>query len=413
MSQDEEAPSEQLGCMTESLPMNLPANEHERRRMITSMLQQKFQNTHSLKYHSIIKEGDDVRDIDDELYYLKQEKLYCANISVPNTSHQQAQYSHQHSRQHARQQPTKSRYLNSHKQNNGQQSREVPFNQVGIDNNQLYSKFSCYRTKRIAPLCEAEAYDDVGLYNAKLPVNTVIDEQPKLLTRVTRHQSLLDIGYGKLTSYSKSHVLGAGTYSIVYKGSSRLENKPVALKEIHLERDEGVPFTAIREVSLLKQLRHCNIITLHDLIYSRKTLTLVFEFVDRDLSRYMDECDHRINLTNIRLFLFQLLRALKYCHQRKVLHRDIKPQNILISSRGELKLADFGLARAKTFPTNTYTDEVVTLWYRPPDILLGNVGYGADIDMWGVGCIFFEIVAGFTLFLGKLLKMIVRWHCMT
>uniref|UniRef100_A0A6G1SCA4 cyclin-dependent kinase n=1 Tax=Aceria tosichella TaxID=561515 RepID=A0A6G1SCA4_9ACAR len=218
--------------------------------------------------------------------------------------------------------------------------------------------------------------------------------------RIDRRRSLLEIGFGNEATYSKLHVLGAGTYSIVYKGSSRLTNKLVALKEIHLEREEGVPFTAIREVSLLKQLKHFNIITLHDIIYTHKTLTLVFEFVDRDLSRYLDECDHKINLNNVRLYLFQLLRALEYCHRRKVLHRDIKPQNILISSVGELKLADFGLARAQSFPTKTYTDEVVTLWYRPPDVLLGNVGYGTCIDMWGVGCIFFEMIAGFTLFIG-------------
>lgn len=220
------------------------------------------------------------------------------------------------------------------------------------------------------------------------------------LGRVDRRRSLIEIGFGNAATYSKLHVLGAGTYSIVYKGTSRLTDKLIALKEIHLEREEGVPFTAIREVSLLKQLKHFNIITLHDIIYTQKALTLVFEFVDRDLSRYLDECDHKIHLHNVRLFLFQLLRALDYCHQRKVLHRDIKPQNILISSIGELKLADFGLARAKSFPTKTYTDEVVTLWYRPPDVLLGNVGYGTCIDMWGVGCIFFEMVAGFTLFIG-------------
>lgn len=230
----------------------------------------------------------------------------------------------------------------------------------------------------------------------KNKITTLISKQP--LSRIPRRKLLFEIGFGKLSTYSKHQVLGAGTYSIVYEGTSRLTNKLVALKEIHLERDEGVPFTAIREVSLLKELKHNNIITLHDIIYTRKTLTLVFEFVDRDLSRYMDECDHKININNIRLFLYQLLRGLEYCHSRRILHRDLKPQNILISKSGELKLADFGLARAKSVPTKTFTDEVVTLWYRPPDVLLGNIDYGTSIDMWGVGCIFFEMAAGFTLF---------------
>lgn len=223
----------------------------------------------------------------------------------------------------------------------------------------------------------------------------------KLISRTDRRRSLYEIGFGQSSTYVKSHILGAGTYSTVYKGVSRLSKKLVALKEIHLEREEGVPFTAIREVSLLKELKHNNIITLHDIIYTSKTLTLVFEYVERDLSRYMDQCDHQININNVKLFLYQLLRGLRYCHDRRILHRDLKPQNILISNAGELKLADFGLARAKSVPTKTFTDEVVTLWYRPPDVLLGNIEYGTCIDMWGVGCIFFEMAAGFTLFTGE------------
>ena len=103
----------------------------------------------------------------------------------------------------------------------------------------------------------------------------------------------------------------------------------------------------------------------------------------------------------IQLFLFQLLRGLSYCHKRRVLHRDLKPQNLLINEKGELKLADFGLARAKSVPTKTYSNEVVTLWYRPPDVLLGSTEYTTSIDMWGVGCIFFEMAAGRPLFPGS------------
>uniref|UniRef100_A0A3B3URD6 Cyclin dependent kinase 17 n=1 Tax=Poecilia latipinna TaxID=48699 RepID=A0A3B3URD6_9TELE len=99
--------------------------------------------------------------------------------------------------------------------------------------------------------------------------------------------------------------------------------------------------------------------------------------------------------------MFQILRGLSYCHKRKVLHRDLKPQNLLINERGELKLADFGLARAKSVPTKTYSNEVVTLWYRPPDVLLGSSEYSTQIDMWGVGCIFYEMAAGRPLFPGS------------
>ncbi|KAL1128960.1 hypothetical protein AAG570_013494 [Ranatra chinensis] len=107
-----------------------------------------------------------------------------------------------------------------------------------------------------------------------------------------------------------------------------------------------------------------------------------------------------LNHSNVRLFLFQLLRGLAYCHRRRVLHRDVKPQNLLISEIGELKLADFGLARAKSVPSHTYSHEVVTLWYRPPDVLLGSTDYSTSLDMWGVGCIFIEMITGVPTFPG-------------
>ncbi|CAG9089181.1 unnamed protein product [Plutella xylostella] len=174
----------------------------------------------------------------------------------------------------------------------------------------------------------------------------------------------------------------------------------VALKEIRLQEEEGAPFTAIREASLLKKLKHANIVTLHDIVHTRETLTFVFEFVDTDLSQYMERHPGGLNHHNVRLFMYQLLRGLAYCHRRRVLHRDVKPQNLLISCGGELKLADFGLARAKSVPSHTYSHEVVTLWYRPPDVLLGSTEYSTSLDMWGVGCIFVEMLCGLPAFPG-------------
>nr|XP_021492074.1 cyclin-dependent kinase 18 isoform X3 [Meriones unguiculatus] len=205
---------------------------------------------------------------------------------------------------------------------------------------------------------------------------------PKPLTRMSRRASLSDIGFGKLETYVKLDKLGEGTYATVFKGRSKLTENLVALKEIRLEHEEGAPCTAIREVSLLKDLKHANIVTLHDLIHTDRSLTLVFEYLDSDLKQYLDHCGNLMNMHNVKIFMFQLLRGLAYCHRRKILHRDLKPQNLLINERGELKLADFGLARAKSVPTKTYSNEVVTLWYRPPDVLLGSTEYSTPIDMW-------------------------------
>uniref|UniRef100_A0A673NHS6 Cyclin-dependent kinase 14 n=1 Tax=Sinocyclocheilus rhinocerous TaxID=307959 RepID=A0A673NHS6_9TELE len=181
----------------------------------------------------------------------------------------------------------------------------------------------------------------------------------------------------------------------------RLVNgKLVALKVIRLQEEEGTPFTAIREASLLKGLKHANIVLLHDIIHTKETLTLVFEYVHTDLCQYMDKHPGGLHPDNVRLFLFQLLRGLSYIHQRYILHRDLKPQNLLISDTGELKLADFGLARAKSVPSHTYSNEVVTLWYRPPDVLLGSTDYSTCLDMWGVGCIFVEMIQGVAAFPG-------------
>ncbi|XP_060713777.1 cyclin-dependent kinase 18 isoform X1 [Tachysurus vachellii] len=229
-------------------------------------------------------------------------------------------------------------------------------------------------------------------------------EDCKPLSRMSRRASLSDIGFGKLETYVKLGKLGEGTYATVFKGRSKLTENLVALKEIRLEHEEGAPCTAIREVSLLKNLKHANIVTLHDIIHTDRCLTLVFEYLDSDLKQYLDNCGNLMSMHNVKIFMFQLLRGLSYCHKRKILHRDLKPQNLLINEKGELKLADFGLARAKSVPTKTYSNEVVTLWYRPPDVLLGSTEYSTPIDMWGVGCILYELATGRPMFPGSTVK---------
>lgn len=215
--------------------------------------------------------------------------------------------------------------------------------------------------------------------------------------------------------FQKLNKIGEGTYGVVYKAKDKLTGDILALKKIRLEaEDEGIPSTAIREIALLKQLQHPNIVRLYDVVHTEKRLTLVFEFLDQDLKKYLDtHADKGIQAFTIKSFLFQLLSGINYCHKNRVLHRDLKPQNLLINiQHGQLKLADFGLARAFGIPVRSLTHEVVTLWYRSPDVLMGSKHYSTSVDMWSIGCIFAEMVTGRPLFPGtsekdQLLKIFV------
>ncbi|KAG5634966.1 hypothetical protein H0H81_000202 [Sphagnurus paluster] len=185
--------------------------------------------------------------------------------------------------------------------------------------------------------------------------------------------------------------------------SIKTTNEIVALKEINLDAEEGTPSTAIREVSLMKELKHVNIVRLHDVMHSESKLTLVFEYCEQDLKKYMDTHGDRgaLDPVTVRSFMYQLLKGTAFCHDNQILHRDLKPQNLLINRKGELKVGDFGLARAFGVPVNTFSNEVVTLWYRAPDVLMGSRTYSTSIDIWSCGCIFAEMITGTPLFRGR------------
>jgi len=205
-----------------------------------------------------------------------------------------------------------------------------------------------------------------------------------------------------MEKYLKIDKLGEGTYGVVYKAQNRITGEICALKRIRLDsEDEGVPCTAIREISLLKELKHPNIVRLDDVIHTEKKLTLVFEYLDQDLKKYIDECGGELPPATIKSFLYQLFKGVAFCHEHRVLHRDLKPQNLLINRKGDLKLADFGLARAVGIPVRSYSHEVVTLWYRAPEVLMGSRKYSTPIDIWSIGCILAEMVTGRPLFPGS------------
>uniref|UniRef100_A0A8C6ZRL1 cyclin-dependent kinase n=1 Tax=Nothoprocta perdicaria TaxID=30464 RepID=A0A8C6ZRL1_NOTPE len=194
--------------------------------------------------------------------------------------------------------------------------------------------------------------------------------------------------------------IGEGAYGKVFKARD-LKNggRFVALKRVRVQTsEEGMPLSTIREVAVLRHLEtfeHPNVVRLFDVCTVSRTdretkLTLVFEHVDQDLTTYLDKVpEPGVPTETIKDMMLQLFRGLDFLHSHRVVHRDLKPQNILVTSSGQIKLADFGLARIYSFQM-ALTSVVVTLWYRAPEVLLQS-SYATPVDLWSVGCIFAEM----------------------
>jgi serine/threonine protein kinase len=204
-----------------------------------------------------------------------------------------------------------------------------------------------------------------------------------------------------MLNYQKLEKLGEGTYGVVFKALDKRSSEVVALKKIRLDQEEeGIPPTSIREISILKELKHPNVVGLYEVINSQGKLTLVFEYLDMDLKKYLDSLRSPPPAELIKSYAYQIIAGLCYCHCHRIIHRDMKPQNLLLNKKGMIKLADFGLARAFTVPLRNYTHEVITLWYRPPEILLGSKFYSLPVDIWSTGAIIAEMITKRPLFPG-------------
>lgn len=201
--------------------------------------------------------------------------------------------------------------------------------------------------------------------------------------------------------YQRIEKIGEGTYGVVYKAKDINTQKYVALKRIRLDSEtEGVPSTAIREISLLKDLQHHAIVELFDVAVMDSSIFMIFEYLDMDLKKLLDKYKPAFTPKLVKSYMHQMLDAIAFCHMNRILHRDLKPQNLLVDRDGHLKLADFGLARSFNVPMRTYTHEVVTLWYRAPEILMGTKFYATGVDIWSLGCIFAEMIIKRPLFPG-------------
>lgn len=199
-------------------------------------------------------------------------------------------------------------------------------------------------------------------------------------------------------TFERLDKIGQGTYSNVYKARDLETGKIVALKRVRFVNmdPESVRFMA-REIHILRRLDHPNVIRLEGIVTSRlsHSLYLVFEYMEHDLAGLASIPGLRFTEPQVKCFMSQILDGLHHCHSRGVLHRDIKGSNLLIDDNGVLKIADFGLA---TFfdpaKPKSLTSRVVTLWYRPPELLLGATEYGVAVDLWSTGCILAELLAG-------------------
>lgn len=217
-------------------------------------------------------------------------------------------------------------------------------------------------------------------------------------------------------------LLGEGTYGIVFRARSTATGAEYAIKKLRLDSlSEGVPATTIREVTLLHDLnQHPNVVRLLEVVCARHRVYLVFELLREDLRqlvrRYRPPSGQKpssgstLPLSLVKDFTRQMLHALWSCHNNRIIHRDLKPSNVLVGEStdpetGEkkynVKLADFGLARIFEMSVQTYTREVMTLWYRSPEIILGDRHYTPAADVWSLGCIVAEMVLGYSLFRGE------------
>ncbi|KAF9671345.1 hypothetical protein SADUNF_Sadunf12G0037600 [Salix dunnii] len=193
--------------------------------------------------------------------------------------------------------------------------------------------------------------------------------------------------------YLKREILGEGTYGVVYKAIDTTTGQTVAIKKIRLgKQKEGVNFTALREIKLLKEVKDPNIIELIDAFPHKGNLHLVFEFMETDLEAVIRDPNIFLSPGDIKSYFQMTLKGLAVCHKKWVLHRDMKPNNLLIGSNGQLKLADFGLARIFGSPGRKFTHQVFARWYRAPELLFGAKQYGAGVDVWAAGCIFAELL---------------------
>ncbi|KAF2358090.1 Protein kinase domain, partial [Trinorchestia longiramus] len=203
-----------------------------------------------------------------------------------------------------------------------------------------------------------------------------------------------------MEKYEKISKIGEGSYGMVYKCRVRETSELVAIKKfMESEDDPLIRKIALREVKMLKSLKHPNLVNLIEVFRRKRKLHLVFEYCDHTLLGEMEKNPKGFPEKETKKIIYQLVESVRFCHDNNVIHRDVKPENVLITRQGVVKLCDFGFARMLT--NESYTDYVATRWYRAPELLVGDTKYGAPVDVWAVGCVMAEMIRGEALWPGK------------
>ncbi|KDD75737.1 protein kinase [Helicosporidium sp. ATCC 50920] len=205
--------------------------------------------------------------------------------------------------------------------------------------------------------------------------------------------------------YERLSRINEGTYGVVYKARERASGDLCALKRVKLDREkDGFPLTSLREMSILLRLRHPNLVRVREVVVgdSLDAVFMVMDYAEHDLASVSRSRVQRgWSPAQAKCLMLQLLEGVAHLHAHWVLHRDLKPSNVLYTNAGRLLLCDFGLARAYGSPQRDYTQLVVTLWYRAPELLLGQRAYGAAVDVWSLGCLAVELLTGSPCFQGR------------